>query len=632
MIQEILNHLWQSTLFGGAAALLALLLRSNRAQTRYWVWFAASAKFLIPFSLLVGLGTRIPHPAAATPVHTQWIAAIQEFSQPLVLPEPAEPAAASMHPVSPVGLVTAVSILWAGGFVAVLICWFRRWRRIHALRGSARAIDVPTSLAMPAPVMTVPDLVEPGIVGILRPVLLLPEGIADKLNQTQLDAILAHEFCHVRRRDNLTAALHMAVQAIFWFHPLTWWIGACLLAERERACDEEVLRGGCQANVYAESILAVCRLYLASPLTCISGVTGSNLKRRIEAIMRNRSVIGLSLGKKLILTGAGTAALVLPMIIGALTAPAFQAEDTPDWQTKAGGKMAFEVASVKRSGEKQFGLLSVPLDAGDRYHPSGGYFRAEVPLWGYIQFANKLWAPAEDQRKENDRLPKWVTTDRYLIEARAAGKPTKDQLRLMVQSLLADRFKLAAHFETREASVLALTLVKAGKLGPKLISHADGRACGDPAAPIDSVPGGIVRGDGNAGPENFPPMCDSLVMIRRPNGTMLAGYRNVTMDRLAGSLSGIIGLGHTLVDRTGLDGRFDFTLAWAPERTSDPTANLIYHDLGARPPAGAPATPADPLGPTPRQALRDQLGLKLESARGPVKILVVERVERPSEN
>ena len=80
----------------------------------------------------------------------------------------------------------------------------------------------------------------------------------------------------MRRRDNLTAALHMAVQAIFWFHPMTWWIGTRLVDERERACDEEVLRSGCQPDVYAGSILAVCRLYLSSPLACVSGVTGSN--------------------------------------------------------------------------------------------------------------------------------------------------------------------------------------------------------------------------------------------------------------------------------------------------------------------------------------------------------------------
>ena len=91
------------------------------------------------------------------------------------------------------------------------------------------------------------------------------------------------------------------------------------------------------------------------------------------------------------------------------------------------------------------------------------------------------------------------------------------------------------------------------------------------------------------------------------------------MDQLTGSLSGMIGLERTLVDRTGLSGRFDFTLAFAPEPTL-PT------------PSDAPTAPADPLGPAPVEALRDQLGLKLEPARGPVKILVIDKVERPSEN
>jgi bla regulator protein blaR1 len=619
VIQDVFNHLWQSTLFGGAAAVITLILRSNRAQTRYWVWFASSIKFLIPFSLLVGLGAHIQHRLAATPIRTGWVATFQEFGQPLELPGAVAPSAGSWRPVSRVDLVSAGLVVWGCGFVAVAALWLFRWRRIRALRSSARAINVPTALPVPIPIMSAPDIVEPGVVGILRPVLLLPEGVADQLNPTQLDAILAHEFCHARRRDNLTAAIHMTVQAIFWFHPLTWWIGVRLLAERERACDEEVLRGGCKPSVYAESILAICRLYLSSPLACISGVTGSNLKRRIQAIMRNPGVIGLSLGKKLILAGGGMASLVLPMVVGALTAPAFQVQDAPDWQTMAGGKLAFEAASVKLSTEDQQTPPSMPLDAGDRYYPTGSYFRADVPLWSYIQFAYKLWYPAEEQKKEIARLPKWVTADRYSIEARAAGKPTKDEFRLMVQSLLSDRFKLAARFETREAPVLALTLVKAGKPGPKLIPHADGRPCGDPAAPIGSLPAGLMGGKDDAGPENYPPMCDSLVMIRWPNGTVLAGYRNATMDQLTGSLSGIIGLGRTLIDRSGLSGSFDFTLAWAPEPTTAP-------------PSGAPATPSDPLGSTPVQALRDQLGLKLEAARAPVKVLVIDRVQRPSEN
>ena len=90
----------------------------------------------------------------------------------------------------------------------------------------------------------------------------------------------------------------MAIQAIFWFHPLVWWLGMRLVDERERACDEEVLRLGTKPQIYAAGILNVCKLYIESPLPCVSGITGSSLKERIEAIMKNRMVPGLSFAKK----------------------------------------------------------------------------------------------------------------------------------------------------------------------------------------------------------------------------------------------------------------------------------------------------------------------------------------------
>lgn len=241
MIAEAAAHLWQSTLFGGAACLAALALRRNRAHVRYWVWFAASAKFLLPFSVLVGIGTLAPHRAATALRPTAWVAAVEEIGQPLVLSaavETATPAATAAR----ADLLLVAAALWACGFLAVAAFWLLRWRRVQALQSSARALRLPAGLELPVPVMAAPDLIEPGVFGILRPVLLLPEGILEQLDHAQLDAILAHELCHVRRRDNLTATIHMAVQAVFWFHPLTWWIGARLVEERERACDEEVLQ------------------------------------------------------------------------------------------------------------------------------------------------------------------------------------------------------------------------------------------------------------------------------------------------------------------------------------------------------------------------------------------------------
>ncbi len=158
--------------------------------------------------------------------------------------------------------------------------------------------------------------------GIFHPVLLLPEGIAIRLTQIQLRAVVTHELCHVRRLDNLTATLHMLVEAVFWFHPLVWWLGVQMVDERERACDEEVLHAGNQAEVYAETILKVCEFYLQPPLTCMSGITGSDLKKRVERIMRNDVGENLKIRKKLLLAIVGATALALSVVVGALTAPA----------------------------------------------------------------------------------------------------------------------------------------------------------------------------------------------------------------------------------------------------------------------------------------------------------------------
>src|SRR5262249_15340624 len=120
------------------------------------------------------------------------------------------------------GFLLAVG--WLLGCAAVVARWRLRWRRI---RTDVRAAS-PLPISAPIPVMSSSALREPGVFGVFRPVLLLPKGIANRLKPAQLQAILAHELCHVRRRDNLAYAIHMAVEAIFWFHPLVWWIGAQL--------------------------------------------------------------------------------------------------------------------------------------------------------------------------------------------------------------------------------------------------------------------------------------------------------------------------------------------------------------------------------------------------------------------
>jgi bla regulator protein blaR1 len=204
-------------------------------------------------------------------------------------------------------------------------------------------------------------------------------------------------------------------------------------------------------------------------------------------------------------------------------------------------------------------------------------------------------------------LPKWVSTDRFEIQARAAGTPTKDQMRLMMQSLLADRFKLAVHFETHQARVLALNLIKPGTLGPNLRPHADGPACD---APVDQPNfASMTRGVGV-----FPPLCDVYMGIRTDNNNSKIGSRNTSMPLLASSLASSGRLDRPVVDQTGLSGRFDFTLEWTPE-SSGPQPAIT-----------------DPQGPSFVEAVREQLGLKLQSTEAPIQTLVIDHVEKPDPN
>ncbi len=151
----------------------------------------------------------------------------------------------------------------------------------------------------------------------------MPADIADHLAPQEIAAIVAHEVCHVRRHDNLTASLHMIAEALFWFHPAVWWIGARLVDERERACDEHVLQTVGEPRSYAQGILNICKRYVASPLASVSGVGSSNVKKRIDAILANR--IGEAIGpwQRVILGTMVALVLIVPLGAGAVYAPRF---------------------------------------------------------------------------------------------------------------------------------------------------------------------------------------------------------------------------------------------------------------------------------------------------------------------
>jgi uncharacterized protein (TIGR03435 family) len=543
------NHLWQSTIFAAVVALLSLLLRHNRAQTRYWLWLAASVKFLVPFSLLVSAGSLIEwRSAPAMPI------AVEQIAQPF------EPL--PQLPVLPVAQTEAPSLWWAAlwicGCAALLGFWLARWRGMRLMLRAA----TPLTIDAPIPVMSSPSLVEPGVFGVFRPVLLLPCGITSHLTAEQLQAILDHELCHVRRRDNLAAALHMLVECAFWFHPLVWWIGQRLVDERERACDEEVIRAGNQPLAYAEGILNVCKFYVQSPLACASGVTGADLRKRVTAILTNRTAHKLTAARKLVLAAAALVAIAVPVMIGVVRAQAPTPADTPK----------FDVAVIKPSNPD---AQNSRLNRG-----AGGSLKVEnIDLKHLISFAYDV------RDFQITGGPNWVGTARWDINAKpdrpgpadpktmtdAERRSDMELMRLRIRSLIEERFQLVVHRETKELPVYALVQAKGGS---RLSLSKEGEF--------------------------------SNQNMNMNRGRIQA--QRATMQMMTNALSQR--LGRPVQDETGLTGTYDFTLEWTPDSSTGEAAE----------------------GASIFTAIQEQLGLKLESKKAPAPIVVIDKVEKPSEN
>jgi len=494
MFHELINHLWQSTLFAAAAGLLTLAFRKNRAQVRYWLWFSASRKFLIPFVLLLSLGShleRTPPLEIAAPVAAPAVSL--QISEPFLDAAPLSPArqTTDWRGLTLLGL-------WMSGFAAIMLIRLHGWLGIRVAVRSSTPLDI----ARTVEVRSAPGLLEPGVVGLLHPVLLLPEGIAERLTPQQLDAVVAHELCHVRRRDNLFAAIHMVVEAVFWFHPLVWWIGARLVEERERACDEEVLRLGNEAHVYAEGILNVCKFYVESPLVCVSGVTGADLKRRVRDILDGSAALHLSRAKKIALVIAGAAAIGAPVIVGVMNAPYIKA------QSAAASRPQFEVASVKlHVGEATDRNTLVPPTA-----LPGGRFVSKFPLKFLVAWAYRV--PFNFQGGRLTGLPDWADGPGSVFDVEATSvmppglsvRARDDRVRAMVQALLEDRFKLVIRRESKEMPVYALVAAKGdlklqrADIDEKDCPEASPAALGpvSPSTPIPNVchafSGGMGRG------------------------------------------------------------------------------------------------------------------------------------------
>ena len=261
-------------------------------------------------------------------------------------------------------------------------------------------------------------------------------------------------------------------------------------------------------------------------------------------------------------------------------------------QAPAGSGLAFEVASVKPNVSNSGSSTS--------NEPPGGYVATNMTLRRLIAIAYRMRLPTDRERIVG---PSWIDEARFDINARTPAGSRVEQVPDMLRALLADRFQLAAHTETRETSVYALVRVRAdGPLGPQLTrSSLD---CSKPGASRGGA------GGPGAGAAIETPQCGTISNVDANGAVMRGGGRS--MADLAGNLTGRVN--RDVIDRTGLSGTYDFVLRWTPENFQNPAGN---------------AGPSRD-GTLIFTALQEQLGLRLEAQRGPVEFLIIDRVERPT--
>jgi uncharacterized protein (TIGR03435 family) len=245
---------------------------------------------------------------------------------------------------------------------------------------------------------------------------------------------------------------------------------------------------------------------------------------------------------------------------------------------------AFLVAQSPTTGPT-FGVASVkPTKSGVPlpFVRSPSLFTMRAPVRVLIQNAYQLL-----QEGQMVGGPSWLTSDTFDIVASVAGNPAPDQIPLMLRALLADRFKLIVHIETRELPIYALVLARNdGKLGARIRPST-----------FDCL---ALRRSANAKRPPPPERGGRMPCVTRYSaGSIVAGGASLAelADRLA------LYVGRVVVDQTGLAGGFDLDLEWTPDQTN---------------------------GPSLFTAMQEQLGLKLESTRGPVEVLVIDSVERPT--
>jgi uncharacterized protein (TIGR03435 family) len=669
LARALLHFIWQGALLAGAFLVATALTRAYSARLRYAI--GCTVMSLMPIVFVATILRSESSPQAAFPS--------QRVTTPgsIVIPldsagvDRAFPASSAIVPGSDADWLTVLHLaalpgwtvfLWLAGVLALSMYTVVGWLRVQLLR--QRSVEpanaawtetmdnIARRLEISKPVrLYISAIAEvPTVIGWIRPFILLPFSAVTGLSQAQLRAILAHELAHVRRYDYLVNLLQNAIETLLFYHPAVWWVSRQIRQEREHCCDDIAVEVCGDVMVYAGALTQLEELRGTIPEPALAA-TGGELLARVRRLMGQRGEkaqdrIPASVGATM------AVALVVAAVMGAGNAPAIHAQSPvlpeSDWSASetlipaatpiappvpSAPKMVAQ-AAVPRIGppaaqpapqaRPKFDVASIrPCDANSpragrgRGGVSASFHRDCVTVMelirdSYIRFTDgQNRPPLLSILTKIEGGPGWIDSDEYTINAEAAEAVSLAVMfGPMVQTLLEDRFRLKIHRETREGTAYALTMAKGGsklqpaRQGPCVAADFEGSPF--PAPPFPS--------------EDTRQCFMMWTAPKGPNRTEMA--RNVGMEELTTALTAVTG--RIVIDKTGFTGKFDYRLVFsgedlppfrsAPTNTDDP------------PQAG------DPAGPSIFTALEQELGLKLEPTRAPREYLVIDHIERPSEN
>jgi uncharacterized protein (TIGR03435 family) len=659
----LLLALWQTTAIALAFAAWQYMVRRASVQRIYTGGVAGLTAMVVVVAATTVATTTGPVTSAivvtsATVPEVAVGAAAVETPGPFAVPVNAQRRATVSRAAVPVGML---GLLWLAGSVCLLVRLAIDLLAVDALRRTAtplrdlnliarvERLAAGRSIHQAIEVLEMPRVVVPMVAGWRRPAIIVPPGLSVRLAGDELDAVLAHEVAHVHRRDYAANLLQRLIEAALFFSPAVHWVSMRVRHAREFCCDDAAVeqsgghplifaraletlahadlmrRGGLGLAIVAPPIASrVRRLLHGEPrrspvwsvalvaallVTAVSGASGAaagfdaartavtraRLTRQLPAStpLSPSASSGRALQVRLSAPSTEVAPPLVARPIPAAVTPVTQASlsDTAGKTEAASAPQdpVFEVASIRTNPSGRLGYKQVRISE-DRLSITN------TPLMQLVQMAYGV---------DSDLVaggPDWQNDDGFDVEAKAERPFTSAEERnAMLRALLADRFKLVAHREQHETPSTMLTVARSdGRLAPGLRPAQtscrqlmDTRPRDQPGHPCGFTGGESIHGEMHV--KGLP--LDSLVAVIR---------RDVNRP---------------VVDGTGLTGYFDWDIRWTPSLVrlrSDYNRQLFSR--------------VDPDGPALETALEEQLGLKLATTRAPVEFLVIDSVQRPTEN